>query len=147
MTERQVQKELKKHFLKRSATLCIDNVYWFDPFESDTLVVTKEDMVIECEIKASKFDYLNDFRKQDKHDRLEQAYDYSIIPNQFYFVCPEGLIHVGDIPHYAGLLYIVDKGMGKRYVKEVVRAPMLHKEPIALSRWRDLAVKMFTRIS
>lgn len=110
------------------------------------MVITRNDELIECEIKASKFDYLNDFRKQEKHDALESLKDLSIIPNYFFYVCPADLIHPGDIPDYAGLLYIMERG-GRKYVKEILKAPKLHTLKVPDEKWRELAIKLYHRLS
>lgn len=48
----------------------------------------------------------------------------SAIPNRFYYACPEGLIKVEDLPPYAGLMWISDKGA----VSIKKQAPFLHKD-------------------
>lgn len=45
------------------------------------------------------------------------------IPNCFYYLCPEGLIKVGEVPPYAGLLYAGDKGLSV-----AKKAPYMHKD-------------------
>jgi hypothetical protein len=44
------------------------------------------------------------------------------IPNRFYFVCPQNIIPVSDVPTYAGLIY--NEEFGLKVIKE---APLLHK--------------------
>lgn len=43
-------------------------------------------------------------------------------PNQLYFACPENLIKIGEIPEYAGLMYLKDG-----YIELIKKAPYLHK--------------------
>lgn len=45
------------------------------------------------------------------------------LPNRFYYCAPEGIIDISEVPAYAGLM-IISNG----YVKEVKKAPLLHKE-------------------
>jgi hypothetical protein len=50
------------------------------------------------------------------------------IPNKFYFACPDGLIPLGMVPEYAGLIYI---GKGETIVKQ---APFLHKHKLEVEK-------------
>lgn len=45
------------------------------------------------------------------------------IPNRFYYACPAGLIKEDDLPGYAGLIWVDDKGAAK----VIKKAPLLHK--------------------
>ena len=66
--------------------------------------------IIGYEVKVSR----NDFRR----DRKWMGYlQYC---NLFYFVCPWGLIGLGQVPEEAGLIYLTKTGVGIRYMK---RAP------------------------
>jgi len=48
-------------------------------------------------------------------------------PNYFYYICPENLIALEEIPDYAGLIYVADynKRVGK--LTFIKKAPILHK--------------------
>lgn len=46
-----------------------------------------------------------------------------IRPNKFLYAVPEGLIKESEVPEYAGLIYVSDRGM-----KIVKKPPMLHKK-------------------
>lgn len=148
MREKDVQKEIHKHFITQPDTAAvIPNIYFFDDkFEQDTLIIKQNGWTIEAEIKASKFDYVHDFRKKEKHERMEAANNKTIIPNWFYFVCPEGLIDPQEIPHYTGLIWVYDKGMGKRYIKIVQKAPTIHTLPIDETKWQEVAIKLAARL-
>ena len=61
------------------------------------------------------------------------------IANYFYFVCPENLISLNEIPEYSGLIYILDVGAEilmkygrikskERTIKEIKQAPLIHKK-------------------
>ena len=50
-------------------------------------------------------------------------------PHQFYYVVPDGLVELDEIPHYAGLIEIVDGA-----VAIVRRAPYMHKRKMDLTR-------------
>lgn len=118
-------------------------------WESDSLAVTKSGYVYEYEIKISKSDFKNDFKhKKVKHQILEGTYKIigdeflgdgkmreSDKPNYFYYVVPENLISVDEIPNYAGLIYIVPRynSNGEPYwydAKVIKVAPKIHNEKI-----------------
>lgn len=53
-------------------------------------------------------------------------YRYIKTPNKFYYICPTDLIPIKEVPNYAGLIYIDNKG----HTTTIKRAPFLHKENI-----------------
>ena len=118
-------------------------------WESDSLAVTKSGYVYEYEIKISRADFKNDFKhKKMKHQLLEGTYvitGFETVgdgkmrlndrPNYFFYVVPEGLITVEEVPDYAGLIYIKPiynyDGTIRWYNTVVVKeAPKLHKDKI-----------------
>lgn len=101
------------------------NFYMFNS-ESDFFCVSTSGYVVEVEIKISKSDFKNDFKKTlssgvNKHQNLKSSATYK--PNKFYFAVPEGLIKKEDVPDYAGLIYV--KSSATSYV--VKEAKFLHK--------------------
>jgi len=48
-------------------------------------------------------------------------------PNYFYFVCPENIIDIKDVPTYAGLIYVLDNNTRIPSLKFIKKAPLLHK--------------------
>lgn len=73
----------------------------------------------------SEWGYIN-----EKYAKLDgMACDVSFanpqekIPNRFYYACPAGLITEHDLPGYAGLIWVDDKGRAK----VIKKAPLLHK--------------------
>ena len=149
MDEKKIQKMLAEHMVySRGAVCCAPNVFFFHhKQESDFLVVTTDDEVIECEVKVSKWDFLNDFKKTDKHTALRTKADKSRIPNFFYYVAPEGLIDRDDIPEYAGLYEVIPTAsqMGK-VMKMIKRAPRLHSLKLEPESWKRIAVKLFNKM-
>lgn len=61
-----------------------------------------------------------------------------LIPNRFYYVCPEGLIKVADLPSYAGLMYT--DGTDCWMVKQ---APMIHKRPLLKTNLPSILLDKF----
>jgi len=49
------------------------------------------------------------------------------LPNKFFYACPEGLIAPGEVPAYAGLIYVQKEDIMKPYCRIVKQAPFLHK--------------------
>lgn len=62
------------------------------------------------------------------------------IPNRFYFACHTGLIKEDDLPGYAGLIWVDDKGAAK----VIKKAPLLHK--LKNVKEEDLADKYYWRV-
>lgn len=84
------------------------------------------------EQRKNQFDTrrLTQQKDRNKHELL--AAGDTAGPCQFWFVCPAGLIPVAEIPAWAGLIEITDKGGGQRrwrFRDVVVKpAPRLHGE-------------------
>lgn len=128
-TEEYIQKKLDGFFAESTKKYVLENLYVFS-WESDKLIETRSGLIYEFEIKVSKADFKNDFKKKDKHvilegkethiptfDKLEPIYkeryekNYLVShfkkPNYFYYAVPEGLITEEEVPDYAGLIYIL----------------------------------------
>lgn len=128
-TEEYIQKKLDGFFAENTKKYVLENLYVFS-WESDKLIETRSGLIYEFEIKVSKADFKNDFKKKDKHvilegkethiptfDELEPKYkeryekNYLVShfkkPNYFYYAVPEGLITVEEVPEYAGLIYVL----------------------------------------
>lgn len=128
-TEEYIQKKLDGFFSESTKKYVLENLYVFS-WESDKLIETRSGLIYEFEIKVSKADFKNDFKKKDKHiilegkethistfDKLEPIYkemyekNYLVShfkkPNYFYYAVPEGLITVEEVPEYAGLIYVL----------------------------------------
>lgn len=131
MTAKDIQKALFK--LKQAAKYNICNVYFFNEYkfgECDFLSIGQNDYICSFEVKVSKSDYKADFLKEKKHQYLSSVNrDKLNIPNKFYYVCPENLIKVEEVPDYAGLVYVKDG-----FCTEIKKAPFLHKTKINYER-------------
>ena len=148
-SEELIQKVLRGAVLSPSSVLYrTENLNVF-AWESDSLAITKSKYAYEFEIKISRADFKNDFKhKKVKHQMLEGTYQLfgdeflgngkmslTDKPNYFYYVVPENLIAVEEIPTYAGLVYVKPRynREGKIYwydANVVKEAPKLHKEKI-----------------
>ncbi len=155
-TEGSIKKLLDSRFDSGNIRYTVANLYLFKSnWETDYLVVQKgSGYCYEIEIKVSRQDFNNDFKKVEKHSILEKGsyekpvrkwkYDpktgrntlveeskktvkWDFRPNKFYYCVPEGLIKESEIPQYAGLMY--SNGTSIRTVKE---AKFIHKEKLKL---------------
>jgi hypothetical protein len=154
-TEGGIQSLLEKRFDIGNVRYTVSNLYLFrHNWETDFLVVQRNsEYCYEIEIKVSRSDFFNDFKKVDKHSILKggtymkikyrytkdpdtgkrinekyyepEKWDYR--PNKFYYCVPEGLIKKEEVPDYAGLMYATP--MGIITVKE---AKFIHKEKLKL---------------
>ena len=95
----------------------------------------------EYEIKISRGDFFADSKKEDrvwpvrwddkklvmerKHDLLAAGSPRG--PVQFWYVVPEGMIKLTELPPFAGLIEMKMQEYGRHaYEKETVKAPRLH---------------------
>jgi hypothetical protein len=154
-TEKKIQSLLESRFDTGNVRYTVSNLYLFrHDWETDFLVVQRNsEYCYEIEIKISRSDFFNDFKKVDKHSILKdgtymkrkyryptdpvtgkrihekyyepEKWDYR--PNKFYYCVPEGMIKEEEVPLYAGLMYVTP--MGIITVKE---AKFIHKEKLKL---------------
>ena len=142
MTEKYIQRRLYLEFIdKRKHKCCSPNVYIFD-WECDLVTINRNNYIYEFEIKSNKWDYINDFKKTEKHKSFKRLVSKSGLPNYFYYVCPKDLIKLEDIPEYAGLIYI-DKEYNR--VNEIKKAPILHKNEF--DKWESIAIKLSYKLN
>lgn len=167
MTEKDIIKILDDFYFKQ-VRFCINNAYIFKHnWESDFFILRKNGFCNEYEIKISKQDFKNDFKKDIKHqilksgsflykyrkfshwedginaiyNNVEEIRKWNLRPNKFFYVVPENLIKLEDIPEYAGLVYCKQNG-DLIVVKE---APFLHKENLTDKLINILCDKFYWR--
>lgn len=112
-----------------------------DWWECDIAEITKSGYLREYEVKISRSDFLADCRKTEnarplrwegpevvqtsKHDLL--AAKSTRGPVQFWFVVPEGMIRLNEVPEWAGLIECSKPNYGRYlYERETMKAPRLH---------------------
>ncbi len=124
--------------------------------ECDVLSVSKSDYIYEYEIKISKADFKKDFIKEKHQMIMEGKFvkqsnkgTWYNVPNYFYFVVPENLISMDDIPSYAGLIYL------KKWIKydkeyscfEIIKkAPIIHKTKATTEFIRGVAHQLSCKV-
>ena len=125
--------EIINHMKKSDKfTKFITNSWHFKPFESDVLGFTKNKKIHEFEIKTSKGDFKNDFKKacsstgRKKHDLIQQGeladYFWFVIPSHLYQSVKE------NIPEYCGVIsFVINHNHDILFVEEVIKASDLKK--------------------
>lgn len=141
---------LLKYGRKDPSEIMIPNFY-HGGYEMDVFKLSKKQLVVEYEVKISRADFKNDFKKfttdyglfdevklefmekKDtlKHDVLAAGRGAS----SFFFVVPEGLVHRNEVPKHAGLMYFRTAGtmmpggvlQDVDYLYTEKPAPVLHK--------------------
>lgn len=93
-------------------------------FEMDIFRLTSSSYIWEYEIKTSRADFFNDFKKQknwnNKHAQLKEGL---LCCNRFSFIVPKWLVTLEEVPEYAGLIYYEDNRFSTYR-----QAPLLKKE-------------------
>jgi hypothetical protein len=95
-----------QNYLANDRDLIIPNLYIAGSlYESDVVKITKSGYIYEFEIKISRSDFFNDFKKagrtSTKHERLQQG---KLHTNYFTFVYPKGLVDASEVPEYCGII-------------------------------------------
>jgi hypothetical protein len=114
-------------------------VYFYDQWESDLLEITKIDLMVEYEIKASRSDFFADFDKKLKHYHLENGL---YCPNHFYYVSAENVIQIDDVPEHAGLLWVNQKG----FIRIKKQAPLLNDNRLEPQLWEKIAKTLYVKL-
>ena len=156
-TEKTIQNLLESRFDSGNIKYVVSNLYLFrHNWETDFLVVQRNSgYCYEIEIKISRSDFFNDFKKVGKHSIMREGtypvkkYKYrfdkelnknisehyyidtewKFRPNKFYYCVPEGLISKGDVPEYAGLMYANEFG-----VTTIKEPKFIHREKLDLEK-------------
>lgn len=115
-----IQKAICLEEVLKSNLPCENVKYLLSDWECDVLSLNKSGYLIEFEVKISRPDFLVDAKKR-KFNFYNNG-THRLMPNRFYYVCPEDLISVDEIPSIAGLMYYNEHGLSV-----VKNAPLLHK--------------------
>jgi len=154
ITEGAITDALNAHYVGNSRYRLANAYIFKSDWESDFFVQKQNGYSYEFEAKISRGDFFNDKKKVAKHLILstgkfmeqsviwnehatcrqenwittETEKEHLIRPNKFYYVVPDGMIKIEELPKYAGLL--VYKNHSINSVKE---APFIHKEKLDFS--------------
>jgi hypothetical protein len=94
--------------------------------ECDVISISKSDFIYEYEVKISRSDFKADFKKPKHNLITEKKFmieTFYKVPNYFYFVVPENLVTIEEVPEYAGLMYLTENGD----FNVIKKAPIIHK--------------------
>lgn len=106
--------------------------HFHSDWEADILIIDEEGMSFEIEIKFSKADFKNDFKKQYqnqktkekflKHDKISCG-DYPC--NRFSFLLPQGMIEADTIPEHCGIIEFYHNPDSWETTFTVIRKPTI----------------------
>lgn len=139
-------------------------------WESDHYAVTKAGFAVEFEIKTSVADFKADAAKQKDKRAIRDGWDFVRDdkgqflyhegekkheqlaarcihgPSRFYFVCPEQMLQVSDMPEWAGLVWAYERP-GNTYpvCYEQKSAPKLHRQKVPDSTLDTIRSAMYYR--
>lgn len=134
--------KLQEFIRKQSSCICLPN-YFVGFYEMDVFRLLPNGMLYEYEIKISRADFKNDFKKGSKHSLMANKKGHA---NRFYFVTPEGLVHKHEIPEYAGLIEVcMDDDGEPSYLHVIKNAKIIHSEKKPASFYKDIATKVSFR--
>jgi hypothetical protein len=142
VTERQIQYVIYLRNHKRFRVL-MPNYTPAGWWECDMFGVTKAGYFHEFEIKLTVTDFRKDAKKKRQDSWQWIGHEQQTIPGKskhesvgstkgpamFWYVTPEGLIDVAELPPWAGLQVITERH--GRYAIVAKEAPRLHREKIA----------------
>lgn len=118
-TEKWVQARLWDFYFNEHKYM-FHNIYFFnDVWECDALHFLENGICHEYEIKLKHYDFLDDFKKVEKHEMLKKAESCA---NKFFYVAPFDIIKVEELPPYAGLIEV-----NEERIRIKRAAPLLHK--------------------
>lgn len=135
------EKELQKKFYEVNHTryeILVPNIHLCWKFnEMDIFCLRPSGFVDEIEIKLSASDFKADFRKKvsveyndflPKHEALKKGLNHC---NYFSFLIPEKIIDKCKIPDHAGLYVYTKYDNGRSEIREIKKAPRLHKRKLS----------------
>lgn len=146
MNERLIARTLMRDFLASKKMMNFTPIGWW---ECDVFELTKAGYYREYEIKISRGDFFSDKTKErefyprggvswdpvtksypprtkeSKHELLAARDPRA--PVQFWYVMPEGLITLDELPTWAGLIEVIKCHGDRWWPKEKKTAPRLHK--------------------
>lgn len=129
------------YWVRRSKIITLPNFY-IGRYEADLMSIDdKKDLIIEYEVKITRQDFKCDFLKAHYSASGSIVYKHELIKqgnrcHRFYFVMPENMVLVDEVPTYAGLIYQTEFGG----FKTVKRAPVIGTFPLSYSFYKDIAI-------
>ena len=136
--------------------LVIPNLYMDYWVEMDLFCLRPSGYVDEIEIKRTAYDFKKDFKKtvtvdlggplkglhryvqRNKHEEIKAGRGQA---NRFSFLVFEHMVDKIEIPDYAGLYVLKERG----YIEEVKSSPLLHRQKVGIDKKYQIARKMCFR--
>lgn len=112
--------------------------------EVDALYITNSGYVHFYEIKCSKSDFKNDFKKKRHQLLLSRSPKINIKPKYFWYVCHGFSITPNEVPEYAGLILISKYGSLEIY-PPAKQAPILFNEKLTPKQQQFINKKILHR--
>ena len=133
LTEKSIQRSLFQFYNKLNHKLIAPNIY-LHYSEADLITVQTSGYVNEIEIKISRADFKNDFKKR-KHRYMAERMKNT--PNYFWFAFPLVLLHKinFDIPGEYGMITVNEKG----WPNILKRAKIMHRDKVTNKQVRQIA--------
>lgn len=144
---------LIKYGRKDPSEILIPNFYHFG-YEMDCFKLMKTGLVVEYEVKISRADFFNDFKKMQElftsrsSNELKKVFKHDVIregrgANRFFFVVPEGLVDKNEVPSHCGLMYYSESAIKGTGISTIKPAPLIHKREF--QDYRALATSLSWR--
>ena len=127
--------------------------HFHSDWEADILIINKDGFSHELEIKLSKADFKNDFKKKYQNQKTQEKFlkhdkiscgDY--LCNQFSFLLPQGMIDATEIPKHCGIIEFDHNPDSWETVFYEIRKPAIVHDRLF---WdlvdKDLMLKMIAR--
>lgn len=109
-------------------------------YECDVFEITKAGYFREYEVKLTRADFKADAEKRHNGWRAALTTKHEAMgdprgPSQFWFVTPKGLVTLDDVPAWAGLIILIDRGTDRPWHNrfgplQVKAAPKLHRQKV-----------------
>jgi hypothetical protein len=143
-----IQKELLRFARGTGSDIIIPN-YYVGSYEMDVFKLNERGLITEYEIKVSRADLKNDFKK-NKHNgwskKTEQTNKHvelaagRLPANRFFFVVPVDMVDAELMPRHCGVIFYDEGSL------QIVRpAPLLHKNPVDIKFYKTLAIGLSWR--
>lgn len=117
--------------------------YYVGFYEMDVFRLLNSGMLYEYEIKISRADFKNDFKKGSKHALMANKKGDA---NRFFFVTPTGLVHKNEVPEYAGLIeFHIDEDGEPGFLHLIKNAKLIHNQKRPDSFYKSIAHKLSFR--
>lgn len=142
-----IAKHLRDYVRGAGREIILQNFYHLY-YEMDVLRLMPSGLIVEYEIKISRSDYFNDFKKSHRNYKSSEDKPDIILkhdwmktgkgPNRFFFVTPKGLIKLSELPDYAGLIEF-NESKDHQWFSLIRNSKVTHKNKFPDAKYKELA--------